>query len=212
MSRTNPVVYDSNPATAFASFNGRDGKLGFTIPGQDGITPLPVPFTFVVVDGDTFSIGGKLSQTKDSAVFKSNYAHPNYNRVVSVWRSDAPKTIIATGTWGTVKTHPSLALAKYVQRMFIMADVPGMEGKQLVFLSLHGKAYSAWVNHTKTVDPNGPVAFQITGFKLTPSDQGSDSYVPEFKTITNVSTETLDLAARMDAEKVQPYLKAVIGN
>ena len=209
MSRTAQSEIQENPVKTFISFNGKEGKFGARVEAHDEFESVPFPFTFVVIDCDAFSVGGKITLAKDAPRFRANIAHAAFSRKLTVVLDTDKDKILASGTWGAIKGLPQLSKAKYTQLIYALCDIG--KGKELVRISLHGKALAAWMNITKDLDPCGDVAFRVTGVETTDSKEGGPSQVPILE-VVKVSQETLDAAAKMDQDVLRPWFVEYFSN
>jgi hypothetical protein len=193
MSRTIDTPATTSPVKKFISFNGNLGKFGVISDGEKDMVDIPYPFTFVVVDNDAFNIGGATSLEDKAPRFSSNMGHRAFSSELTV---SLAGNVVASGSWASLKTNPALSKARYQGLIFAIADLG--QGKELVRISLHGKALFEWGTFTKTVNVLGDTAVQVKEAVETKSEKtGLASKVPVF-TAVNVSKETLDLAAKTD--------------
>ena len=209
MSRTVETINKEQPCKVFVFFNGQEGKFSYIRDGGD-MVPLAFPLTFVVLDCDAFSIGGKLNLNSDSPRWKSNIGHPNHKTDLRVVLSSESSKVVAEGKWADIKGNPALTSAKWQRHIFALMDVGN--GKELCRIDLKGKALFEWTVFAKDTDPCGNWAIQVKEVKSTPSKVGPASFVPVFSKLEKVSAETLELATKMDAEVLQPWFNEYFGS
>lgn len=197
MSRTIEVPQTQTPVKAHVFFNGELGKLSVLRGENPELQELAFPFSFVVLDADTHKVGGKLGLGSNAVKYKSTLGHPKYGRSLKVWLENDPDKILASGTWGAIKTNPALSKARYTALIFAVADFG--EGKETCCIYLHGRALSAWYDATQNsgVNPCGDYCFVIKQTKKVSGDKGADSLVPIFET-GKISEETKTLAEQAD--------------
>lgn len=206
MSRTAETTITTSPVKKFISFNGNLGKFGVMAEGEKEMTDLAFPFTFVVLDNDAFNVGGATSLAEGAPRFSSNMAHRGFSTDLTV---SLAGNVLGSGTWGQLKIKPELSKARYQGLIFAIADLG--QGKELVRISLHGKALYEWGVFAKEVNVTGDTAIQVKNSVSTKSEStGLESLVPVFGAV-KVSQETLDLAAKMDSEVLQPWFREYFG-
>jgi hypothetical protein len=206
MSRTIEVEKKESPVRAHVFFNGSLGKFSVLRGGEDSeLQEISYPFPFVVLDTDTHKVGGKFGGIEKNAIkFKSTLGHPKYGRSLKVWLENEPQKILAEGTWGEIKNKPELSDARFTALIFVITDFG--EGKEVACIHLHGRAYSAWLNATKGINPCGDISFVVKRTEQMTGGKGATSLVPVFE-IGNVSTETIKLAQQADFN-LQMWLSA----
>lgn len=202
--------------------NMKRGTLSYQADGDTGFTEMKMPLHFVLIDANGFRITGQSSSGK----FKSKLHHRKLSPYVKIWKevdmgpNRAPdKQDFMEGNWNDIKGQADTAGCRYQSVLFAVDPA----SKELITINLRGKALSAWLkfisdNKDKAVKQSGDPAvaysdsyFSITGFELTPSSIGDESYVPKFAIAKIKSSDTTKLADEKDVE-LQGYFMEIFGN
>jgi len=203
MSRTKEVVKNQKPCTLVVGWHGKKGELGFKRKGDTDFTKIETPFSFTVIDCDSFSVMGSLNQKKDSPKFISNTAHGRYSKILNVSLKGGDSSLTAKGHWADIKKIPGFEKAKFNQHIYCIVEITEGE-KEIALISLHGRALSAWYEIAKIHDPNGKNSFSIDGALFVEDSDGNSSYVPIF-TVHEISQINEDCAIDADTNLVVPY-------
>lgn len=204
MSRTQEVTRTETPVVANIFFNGELGKFS-CLYGEDAeLTELPFPLRFIVVDDGAHRVTGKKGLDKDSPKWKSTLAHEHYGTSMKVWLDNAPDKIEGNGTWAGMKGNLYPLGARYTKLIFVITDMG--KGKVLACLQLKGRAFSAWIDATRDINPCGDISFVVKGTKEMKGDKGKPSLVPVFET-AKLTEETKKIAEAADVV-LQGWLKA----
>lgn len=195
MSRTKEVQRTESPAKTNIYFNGKLGKFSTFLEEDSELSEIPFPFRFVVVDDGAHHVTGKTDLSKDAPRYKSNVAHDGYSTRLRVWVDNDPETTIGDGTWASMKTRLYKLGARYTKILYIIADVG--QGKVLCALHLKGRAFSAWIDATKGINPCGDVSFSVNKTVMMEGEKGEPSLVPVFE-VGSISPETKQLAEDAD--------------
>jgi len=219
MSRSNPEVKLTNPATKFFEWSGKFGHLSYwdkELPNPDDSTKkgdnvvVKTPFTFIVLD-QLATVKGYIKALKSS--FFSNEI-PKKNIKKDIFKVRTKQGDFCEGLWEVVKTKDKGI--KFTESVYIAF----MEGGKLTIgnIGMVGSSLSAWIDFCSGVKPTkenpsvkeSPAhdvekgAIVITGsFKETNGD--TTYFVPIFKQ-KETSPETEKTVLDLDRE-LQVYLK-----
>lgn len=211
MSRTKKVEFVENPVSHYISFHGKTGKIGIREAGGKGFLDLPTPFNFVVIDADARKVSGKKSQKKNSPIFTSNLTHPGYNANEYSVTTDQSEAVLTSGKWKNIKENPAIKGARLTQLVYAIweRDFAGEMLRDLVCISLHGRALSKWIEVSKKFPPTGNFIFSVTGFEEMSSEENETvSQVPVFSAVeVEEDNDTILAAIDADENALQPYFK-----
>lgn len=206
MSRSEPNTHAENPATRFLDWTGGDGKLVYYDRVQKINIEVALPFRFLVLD-EVATVGGGIDEDGQYKGYFSNSIRPldAKSATFTVRSSQNGKTRVeATGTWADIKGM--LTGAKYVKGLYIaFNDADG--NLQLGYLKIRGAALGPWIDLLAEHKDIYAGAYAITDKEA--KKKGTNNYFAPVITFTdNVKEETAEAAFALDAEILQPYLKA----
>jgi len=196
MSRTREVQRAESPAKTNIFFNGRLGKFSTFKEDDEGLSEIQFPFRFVVVDDGAHRVTGRKGLSKDAPKFRSNLAHDGYSTRLRVWLDNNPESVLAEGSWASMSARMYEQGARFTKVLYILTDVG--QGKVLAALHLKGRAFSAWIDATKRINPCGDVSFTVNKVEHMAGGKGEPSLVPVFE-VGKISEETKQLAEDADA-------------
>ncbi len=222
MSRTQESTGPESPVKKRYSMNMKKGNLSWQIDAGSDFNEMKPPLHFILLDGNGFRITGQSPKGK----FKSKLHHKKLSPFVNIWQEidmgpgrNKDKKDIMSGNWLDIKEAANDQGCRFQAVLFAVEPAT----KELITINLRGKGLSAWY---KLLDDNKDAAtkrsndpavafsdrfFSITGFVLTPSSVGDDSYVPVFAMNKIKSPDTVKLADDKDAE-LQKYFLEIFGN
>ncbi len=202
MSRTQPSNSIASPIEAHIFFNGNSGKIGMPVEGQDQMSDMPLPFSFIVIDDGAFRIGGETRGGGVKRKIQSNLAHRDYNKNLVVTYKDNGAQI-AAGEWGQIGASVKDLGGKYTGVLYAIAKIDG--AYKLASINLRGRALSEWYKFVKGKDVYGDFAYQIASVSKTQGEE-VDSFVPSFKEVP-ASKEAVEEAEAADGV-LQAWLKS----
>lgn len=206
MSRSNPTDYAENPAQRFFEWSGGSGEVVYYDREKKDSVSVPLPFRFLALD-EVATVGGGYDNNDTFVGYWSNAIRPRDAKTapfVVRSSSNGKSRVEATGIWSEIKN--SLTGVKYVKGLYIAYyDNDGV--LQLGYLKIRGAALMPWVEFTKQHKDIYSGAFAITG-KVAKKKGTNNYFEPEFSYSEKVKDETNAAALALDADLLQPYLKA----
>lgn len=191
-----------SPVEANFYFNAKDGKLGVLRKGEEEIADITLPFHFMVLDKDAFTITGEYRTGQEKRKVKSTLAHNHYQRRVRVYFKDN-RDEIAAGEWAAIKKNCEQVGGRYTACIFIIAIVDGLF--KMGALHLRGRAFAQWLKDTDGVDVTGNFQFSLRSTEKVIGEV--DSWVPRFTVGEATSEVALKAAFEMD-NILQDWLRA----
>jgi hypothetical protein len=205
MSRSNPQVNLTNPATRFFQWRADKGELSYYDRDLKQSIDVPFPFRFLVRDVLAMA-GGGTKKFNEYVKYFSNMVRPhNLKKEAFTVRSRTGKHTVteATGYWGDIK--PKLQGVKFVNAIFC-AFYDENKTLQIGMLKLQGAAGAAWFDFNKGRGTCSGV-HTISG-RSEPLQNGNITYYqPVFSWSDKVSDETNNSALDLDVQ-LQAYLNA----
>lgn len=198
MSRSNNTDIN-NPAQRFFDWKGGEGEITYYDKDKEERVSVPLPFRFLVLDR-VAQVGGGIGRGQDYKGFWSNAVRDTRREPFTVRTKDG---VYAEGLWKEIKDqHTSFVTGLYI------AFYDDDKNLQLGYLKLKGAANGAWIDFTnKTQKDIYKGVFTIKDREL--DDSGPVKfYKPVFQWSDKVSDETNNIALSLDADVLQPYLKA----
>ena len=198
MSRSNPTNNTPNPASKWIEWGGADGSLSYYDKTDKKKVPVPIPFTFLVLD-ELSAIRG-WHESSGSNIF-SNEVRGTANEVLSVKSFKGGP--IAEGLYKDIKDKVGNAGGHFVSNIYIGIKKDQHSPLEIAVMSFKGAAVSAWFEFKKSAKDLLKGAVTLTGSLV--GQKGSVKYrYPVFQT-TPVSDETNEAALELD-KQLQEYL------
>jgi len=204
MSRSNPNDNSPNPSTRWFQWNGSSGVIEYYDKEAKEMVEVGDKFTFILLD--QLAVVKGWHDGSDSGITSNEVKDVRAeSMVVKAFKGG----ILAEGFYATIRDRIKSVGGHFCASMYIMYR-DERKNPQLGNLQFKGAALNAWVEFSK-LHRSKILEQAISIIGSTEGKKGKITFkFPRFA-LKDITDETNAAALKMDAELLQPYLKAYFG-
>ena len=207
MSRSEPEEVNVSPVVRWLQWEASEDKGHFSYYDKEIKERVTVnaPLGFLLLDRLATVTG--YNKAEKFSIYANELHTGNLRQSPFVVKAHGTNSTIAEGVWRDIKEKVKSLGGQFAFSLYVMIDIDGK--KCLGNVCLKGSALSAYIEFTKANKEYEGVIVWRGG--TVAGESGSVKYLSPVFELQDITDETANLAAAMDRDELQPYLRRRAG-